>query len=212
MSAAVTDQGGPIVRRSGRRAAGAAAALAGLMLAMAGCSQALPIGPAPSPPPTPVRLASSIVMQPGLADPGASPAGCPAGAVVLSGPGVTVGQPAGTGPASSAVSPAPMCFRKQGAPLTLTSAGVRVAEVPGGSQPVQHPASWQVQINLPRAEATELAAITTKLAGTSAQLAIIIAGQTWGMPVTLQPLDQGQFVIGAQSKSQALQIQRLLID
>jgi hypothetical protein len=213
----MNEQGEPIVPRSRTRGAAAAAAAlaaalaAGLAFAVAGCSQALPLGPAPSAPPTPVRLTSSIVMQPGLADPGVTAADCPAGSVVLSGPGVTVGQPAGSGPVSSAVSPSPVCFRKQGAPLTFTSAGVAVYEQPAGSQPVQHPASWQVQINLPRGEAAELAAITTKLAGTRAQLAIIIAGQTWGMPVTLQPLDRGQFVIGAQSKNQALQIQRLLI-
>ena len=103
-----------------------------------------------------------------------------------------------------------MCFRTLGKPVTFTSAGVAVAEQPAGSQPVQQPASWVVRINLPAAEAAELAAVTTKLAGTQDQLAIIIAGQTWAMPVTLQPLTGGEFAFSAESKSQALQVQRLL--
>jgi len=199
------------VRRSGRRrAAIAGAALAGLVLAVAGCSQALPLRPTAAPLPTPVKLASSIVMQPGVADPAASATDCPVGSVVLSGPGVVVDQGV-SGPVSSPAKPAPICFRTQGEALTFTSAGVTVDEQPAGSQPVQHPATWQVQINLPGAEATALTAVTTKLAGTQAQLAIIIGGQTWGMPITLQPLTHGQFAISAQSKSQALQIERLLI-
>ncbi|HEX4287402.1 MAG TPA: hypothetical protein VH021_00690 [Trebonia sp.] len=41
-------------------------------------------------------------------------------------------------------------------------------------------------------------------------MAIIIGGQTWDMPITLQPLTGGEFGISANSKNQALQIQRLL--
>lgn len=193
-----------------RRAVGAGAVVAGLALALAGCGQALPLGPAPAVLPAPTRLASSITMLPGLADPGATAGHCPKGEVVLSGPGVQP-QQVGVGPASSPVNPAPVCFREQGEPLTVTSAGVVVSEQPGGSQPVQHPASWVVSVNLPAAQAAELTSITTRLAGTQEQLAIIVDGQTWGMPVTLAPLTHGQFVIGTQGKSQALQLQRLLI-
>jgi hypothetical protein len=195
---------------SGRRAAGAGAVLAGLVLTAAGCSQALPLGPAPAAVPAPSHLASAIVMQPGLSDPGASVSNCPAGSVVLSGPGTLSAPPSGTFPGSSPAAPVSVCFRLLGKPVTFTSAGVAVAEQPGGSQSVQHPAIWVVQVNLPAAEAAELAAVTTRLAGTQDQLAIIIAGQTWGMPVTLQPLTGGEFAIATQSKNQALQIQRLL--
>jgi hypothetical protein len=204
------DRGGRVVRRSGRLAAGAGAAWAGLVLTVAGCSQALPLGPAPAAAPAPSHLASAIVMQPGLSDPGASVSKCPAGSVALSGPGALNVPPSGTSPVSSASTPTGVCFRLLGKPLTFTSAGVAVAEQPAGSQPVQHPASWVVRVNLPAAGAAALAAVTTKLAGTQDQLAIIIAGQTWGMPVTLAPLTGGEFAIAAESKSQALQIQRLL--
>jgi hypothetical protein len=206
------DRGGRVVRGSGRLAAGTGAALAGLALtvAVAGCSQALPLGPAPAPVPAPSHLASAIVMQPGLSDPGASVSKCPAGSVALSGPGALNVPPSGTSPVSSASTPTGVCFRVLGKPLTFTTAGVAVAEQPAGSQPVQHPASWVVRVNLPAAGAAALATVTTKLAGTQDQLAIIIAGQTWGMPVTLAPLTGGEFAIAAESKSEALQIQRLL--
>ncbi len=193
-----------------RLAVGAGVALAGLVLTVAGCSQALPLGPAPTPPPAPARLASAIVLQPGVTDPGASVSKCPAGSVALTGPGATNGPPGGGGPVSSPSTPTGVCFRTLGKPVTFTTAGVAVAEQPARSQPVQQPASWVVRINLPAAEAAELASVTTRLAGTQDQLAIIIAGQTWAMPVTLQPLTGGEFAFSAESKNQALQVQRLL--
>ena len=160
------------------RAAGVGAALAGLMLTVVGCSQALPLGPSPAAPPAPSRLASVIVMQPGVTDLGASVSKCPAGSVALSGPGATGGPLGGTGPVSSPSNPGGVCFRTLGKPVTFTTAGVVVAEQQARSPPAPQPASWVVRINLPAAEAAELAAVTTRLAGTQDQLAIIIAGQT----------------------------------
>ena len=190
--------------------AGVGVALAGLALTVAGCSQALPLGPAPAAPPAPSRLASVIVMQPGVTDAAASVSDCPAGSVALSGPGATGGAPAAPGPVTSPSTPGGVCFRTLGKSVTFTTAGVVVAEQPARSQPAPQPASWVVRINLPAAEAAELAAVTTRLAGTQDQLAIIIAGQTWAMPVTLQPLAGGEFSFGAESENQALEVQRLL--
>ena len=198
------------MRGPGRFPVRVSIALAGLVLTAAGCSQALPLGPAPAPLPVPSHLASAIVLQPGLSDPGASVSKCPAGSVALSGPGAVDGPAPGSGPVSAPSTPAGVCFQTLGKPVTFTTAGVAVAEQPARSQPVQQPASWVVRINLPTAEAAELSAVTTKLAGTQDQLAIIIAGQTWAMPLTMQPLTGGQFAFSAESKSQALQVQRLL--
>jgi hypothetical protein len=209
MSPTMNDRGGRIMRRrkSGRRAAIAGAAVAGLVLAVAGCSQTLPLRPTASAPPTPVRLASSIVMQPGLTDQGASVGHCPAGSEALSGPGATGAAPDGSSPSN----PGGVCFRELGQPVTFTSAGVTVYEQAARSQPAPQPASWNVAVNLPAAEAAALTSVTTKLAGTQDQLAIIVGGQTWGMPITLQPLTHGEFVLDMQSKNEALQLQRLLI-
>ena len=198
-------------------------AVAAVTLMVVGCSHALPLGPAPAsapvpvsqvepgPVPAPSHLASAIVMQPGVSDPGASVGKCPAGSVALTGPGAVraaVGD--GTSPVTSPSTPSGVCFRLLGKSVTFTSAGVLVYEQPASSQPVPHPASWVVGVYLPTAEAAELGAVTTKLAGTQDQLAIIIDGQTWAMPVTLHPLTTGEFSISAQSQSQALEIQRLL--
>ena len=200
------------MRGPGRFPARVSIALAGLVLTVAGCSQALPLGPAPAPLPVPSQLASAIVLQPGLSDPGASVSKCPAGSVALSGPGAINGAPAAAGPVSPPA-PRPACASRRWASRSRSpTAGVAVAEQPARSQPVQQPASWVVRINLPTAEAAELAAVTTKLAGTQDQLAIIIAGQTWAMPLTMQPLTGGEFAFSAESKSQALQVQRLLIN
>ena len=197
-------------RRPDRLPARVSVALAGLVLTVAGCGQALPLGPAPAPLPVPSRLASAIVLQPGLSDPGASVSKCPVGSVALTGPGATNNAPGGTGPVSSPSTPTGVCFQTLGKPITFTTAGVVVAEQPARNQPVQQPAAWVVRINLPTAEAAALAAVTTKLAGTQDQLAIIIAGQTWAMPLTMQPLTGGEFACSAESKNQALQVQRLL--
>jgi hypothetical protein len=149
-------------------------------------------------------------MQPGVSDPGAPVGKCPAGSVALSGPGAIEAASGGTSPVSSPSTPTGVCFRLLGKPVTFTSAGVTVYEQPAGTQPVQHPASWQVLIYLPAAEAAELGTVTTRLAGTQDQLAIIIGGQTWEMPLTLRPLTGGEFGISAESKAQALHIQSLL--
>ncbi len=84
------------MRGPGRFPTRVSMALAGLVLTVAGCSQALPLGPAPAPLPVPSRLASAIVLQPGLSDPGASVSKCPVGSVALSGPGAINGAPGGT--------------------------------------------------------------------------------------------------------------------
>lgn len=192
------------MRESGSRPAAAGIALAGLVLAVAGCSQVLPLGPAPAATPAPRHLASAIVMQPGLSQSGASPSGCPAGSIALSGPGI----PIITAVGNSTGTPDDLCFRLLGKAVTFTSAGVTMSQRPATSR---EPALYALRITLPPAEAAALTSITTKVAGTQDQLAIIVAGKTWGMPITLRPLTNGQFTILEQSRDQALQLQRILL-
>jgi hypothetical protein len=183
--------------------------LIGLVLAAAGCSGGvLPVGPAPAPTPSPHPLAAAIVLEPGLVQPGASPSNCPAGSVVLTGPGTPVAAPVGD---PAAGHHAGLCFHPTGPPVTFRTAGVSVFEQPAVTKPARQPAIWMVRVTLPRAEAAELTTVTSKVAGTRDQLAIIVGGQTWGLPLTRSPLSQGQFAIGAQSRSQALQWQRTLL-
>jgi hypothetical protein len=221
-----------MARRSGRQQARAGIALAGLVLAAAGCSQVLPVGPAPAPTPAPRHLASAIVMQPGLTQPGLPASGCPGGSVALSGPGTTNVTTSGDYTATTTG----LCYRQLGKPVTFTSAGVTVYQQPAGNQPahnlppcgqpagsqppcsqpagnqlVKVPATWLVRITLPKAEAAALSAVTTSAFKARTQIAIIVAGQAWGLPFTNQPLTDGQFVIAAKNQAQALQLQRLLL-
>jgi hypothetical protein len=170
-------------------------------------------------------------MQPGLTQPGAPSIGCPGGSVALSGPGTTNVTSTGDYTATTTG----LCYRQLGKPVTFTSAGVTVYQQPASSQPahnlpacnqpagqppcsqpggnqlVKVPATWLVRITLPEAEAAALSAVTTSAFKAKTQIAIIVAGQTWGIPFTNQPLTNGQFVIAAMNQAQALQLQRLLV-
>jgi hypothetical protein len=154
--------------------------------------------------PVPSHLAAAIVLQPGVPAPAprSAPAqgtpsavSCPAGYAAL---------PAGDEPPGSAG-----CFRELGPPVTFTSAAATVYRQPAG--PHGQPAQYVLRITLPAAGATALTAITTQVAGTEDMLAIIIAGQAWAVVATLAPLTNGQFGIPMQSLSQALQLQRILL-
>lgn len=212
MKPAMAYRAGRAAPGPGRRPAGAAVArtaiaLTALALTVAGCSQVLPLGPAPTATPTPRHLAAAIVLEPGLSQPGTPGGKCPAGSVMLSGPGTPL-----TSAANSSTGPtAGPCFRQLGKAVTFTSAGITLDEQPAGTEPGQHSAVWELRITLPAAEAAALTAITTKVAATRNQIAIIIAGETWGLPFTRQPLTNGQFVIAAQSRDQALQLQHILL-
>ena len=208
---AIAYRGGRVMRGPGRFPTRVSMALAGLVLTVAAAARRSrlvlhrPLLPVPS------RLASAIVLQPGAERPrGVGEQNARSARSRSPGRARSTLPAGGTDPVSSPSTPTGVCFRQLGKPVTFTSAGVAVAEQPARSQPVQQPASWVVRINLPAAEAAELAAVTTRLAGTQDQLAIIIAGQTWAMPLTLQPLTGGEFAFSAESKNQALRIQRLL--
>jgi hypothetical protein len=187
----MTHEGGCLVRRSGRRPAGAGIALATVALTVAGCSQALPLGPAPA---TQHLLASAIALQIVLSQP-SSPAGsCPAGSARL--PRATQDFP-GSG----------QCYRRLGKPLTITSAAVTYVQQPAANQ---QPANYGLMITVPAADRAALIAITTKAYHSRDPVAIIAAGKTWGIPHVAGPFT-GRFEIPAQSAKQALQLQRTLI-
>jgi hypothetical protein len=211
MMPAMAYRGGRIVRRPGRRPASASIALAALALTVAGCAgHVLPLGPAPTPTPVPRHLAWAIVLQLVLSQPGEPGGGCPAGYATFSGPGTD--DPGVPG----------VCYRKTGKPVSFTSAAVTVNQHPAGSQPVQaqqpagsgpaqQSAGYQVLITLPAAGAAALTAIDTKALHSQGLLAIIIAGKTWGTPFVIHPPINGQFGIPTQSRNQALQLQRILL-
>jgi hypothetical protein len=189
----MTGQGGSIVRRSGKRSAGAGIALAAAALTVAGCSQALPLGQAPA---AQHHLTSAIVLQIVLSEP-SSPAGsCPAGYARLptaadAFPGSGSGQ----------------CYRRIGKPLTITSAAVTYIQQPAANQ---QPASYGLAISVSAADRAALAAISAKAYHSRDQLATIVAGKTWGVGTVEAPFTTG-FEIPAQNAKQALRLQRTLV-
>jgi hypothetical protein len=172
-------------------------ALAAVALAIAGCSQVLPLGPTP-PSTVPQHLGSPIVMQLVTHLPEGPGGGCPAGYTTL--PGLGVPGPEG---------PAP-CFRKAGTPVAFDSAAVTLIEQQGGDGPVQQSAQYQVLITLQGPAATALELINARALNSGDQLAITVASQTWAAPV-MKPPTNGQFGIPVQSMNQAIQLQRTLL-
>jgi hypothetical protein len=168
-------------------------ALAAAVLTVAGCSQALPLGPRP---PAQHHLATAIVLQ-AVSGQAASAAGtCPAGSATL--PPKALEFPGS----------ARQCYREAGQPLTITSAAVGYLHQPAGHQ---QPANYGLSIQLPPATRAALLTITTRAYHSRDSLAIIVAGQTWGVPLVETPFTSGQFEIPAQSASQARQLQRTLV-
>ncbi|HEY2640244.1 MAG TPA: hypothetical protein VGI66_10235 [Streptosporangiaceae bacterium] len=179
------------MRRSGRRPAAAGIAVAALVVTVAGCSHALPLGLEPA---TQHHLATPIVLQIVRSQPSSRAGGCPAGSATL--PPKALEFP-GSG----------QCYRETGKPVTFTSAAVRYVQQPATNQ---QPANYGLMITVPAADRAALLAITTKAYHSRDPLAIIVAGKTWGVPNVAGPFT-GRFEIPTQSANQALQLQRTLV-
>ena len=180
-------------------------AAASLVLAVASCTGRItPLGPGQDAAlPQPHHLRSPLILQDmltqGLVPP---PGGCPAGWVTLSGG----------------------CYRKTGAPVTITSAAVspvfpfRPPTPPGQPAP---PVQYGFSITVPAADVPALAAVLpaapgppgppTASAVTSATPipAISVAGRTWIL-VGYSALEGREFDVTLPSRNQALQLQRML--
>ena len=176
------------MRRSGKRLASAGTALAAVALTMAGCSHALPLGPAPV---GQHHLNSAIVLQTVLSQPPTPAGSCPTGSARLP---KAADQFPGSG----------QCYRRLGKPLTITSAAVTYLQQPAANQ------QPGLAITVPAADKAALMAMTTKAYHSHDLLAIIAAGQTWAVSNVTVPFT-GRFEIPAQNATQALQLQRTLI-
>jgi hypothetical protein len=187
-------------------------AAAGLVLAAASCTGHItPLGPDQAATmPQPHHLRSPLILQDmrtqGLVGRVGQPGGCPAGWVTLSGaPG--------------------QCYRKAGAPVTITSAAVSPVfpfrpPPPPGKQAA--PVQYGFSIAVPAADVSALAAVLptapgppgppTASAVTSATAipAISVAGRTWILLGYASPSAGGEFDVTLPSRNQALQLQRML--
>ena len=186
-------------------------AAAGVMLTVAGCSHLTPLGPdAAAAMPQPHHLRSPLILldmrTQGLAGRVGQPGGCPAGWAVPSGA-------------------AGACYRKTGTPVTITSAAVspvfsfRPPPPPGQQAP---PVQYGFSITVPAADVPELAAVLPAAHGppgppvasavtpATRVPAISVAGRTWILLGYGAPSAGGEFGVMLSSRSQALQLQRLL--
>ncbi len=165
---------------------------AGLLLAVAGCSHIGPLGPDA----LPQHLRSPFVLRAMRVQPSAPGGACSVGYTSY------VGADPG------------MCVRPIGTPVTFTSAAVSSVsavqpQAPPGQQP--GPAQYQFTITLPAADVPALTAVTTTAAGVQGPLSIEVSGKTWLLPVVGQPFTSRRFLIPLPSRSQALQLQGLLV-
>jgi hypothetical protein len=167
---------------------------AGLVLTVASCSNVAPLGPvAAATMPQPHKLRAPFVLQAMRARPAELPSGgCPAGYVALAGK-------------------QGWCYRKIGTPVTITSAAVSpvTAEKPPQGQQAG-PAQYAFTLTLPASDVHALTAVTTTAANVQGALALSVDGRTWVLPEVGAPFTGPQFQVPLPSRSQALQLQRIL--
>jgi hypothetical protein len=65
-------------------------------------------------------------------------------------------------------------------------------------------------IALPAAERAELTAVTSQAYDSRGALGISVAGKTWALPPVMAPFTHGQFEIVVSSRTEFLQLQRML--
>jgi hypothetical protein len=180
----------PFLSRPRRASVLAGSLAAGLLLAGAGCGHITPLGPTPR---QPQQLGVPIVLQAmGVQDFVPSTGECPAGYARLSAPGQSAA-----------------CYRPLGAGVTFTSAVVSAGLTAG---PVNAPpTSYGLVIAVPAADRAELTAVTTQAYNATGAVDISVGGKVWGLPLAMGPLTRGQFTIMLPSKSQADQLQGILV-
>jgi hypothetical protein len=185
-------------------------ALAGLVLAVSGCSHVTPLGPSL---PTARDLGSPITVQVMRSQPPAPTGQCPAGSVALFGlePNVprAVVRVSVQGSTPAAAPAGVACYLPVGTPVTITSAAVSTVTT------YQHqpgPASYGFVVAFPAADVAALTAVIRQAYSSSDALGMSVAGKLWQAP---QPRSKFTALRAEQinllSRAQALQLYRLLV-
>jgi hypothetical protein len=207
----------------------ASALAAGLLLAVAGCSNITPLGPDPAPASFPPArdLGSPISMQIMRSQLPAPTGRCPAGSIALFGSepnvlrtAVAPARPvrAGTGSTATpaptpATPPAPLagvaCYRPVGTPVTITSAAVSSVTT-SRNQPGP---PWSVLVvAFPAADVPALTALIRRAYDSGDAIGMSVAGKLWQAPQLkrkFRALRAEQ--INLFSRNQAIQLYRLLV-
>jgi len=160
------------------------------MLTIGGCSHVTPIGPDPiatTMPPS-RHLGSPIILRVMRSRPATAAGKCPAGYVALAAPWT-----AGT------------CYRRLGTSVTITSAAVSSVSSHG------QPALYGFIVAVPAADVAAVTAAIKQAYDSRGALAVNVAGVTWSAPQVLQPFSGRQLQIALPSRTQALQLYRILV-
>ena len=173
---------------------------AGLVFTVTSCSHLAPLGPNQNPPVAkrvavpvtmpalPSHLGSPIVLQVMRSQPAPASGKCPAGWVALTAP-----DSAGT------------CYRKLGTPVTITSASL------SSVFPQGQPASYGFMVVVPAADTAAVTAVIKQAYDARGALAVNVAGRTWSAPQVVGPFSGQQLQITLPTRSQALQLYRILV-
>lgn len=188
-------------------------AVAGIGLAVAGCSGIAPIGPTQAPGPTAVaqatpvgpaprvilyRLGSPIILQVMRGQPATAAGGCPAGLVAAP-------------PRSPGAAPMP-CFSPVGTTVTITTAGI--SEVSADQQPTPpagQPAFYGFMVAPLAAQVAAVTALIRQAYNSHGALGVTVDGKLWQATQVPSPFSGQQFQIALQSRDQALQLYHLLV-
>jgi hypothetical protein len=173
--------------------------VAAMVLAVAGCGHVTPLGPGPTSPAMPParQLGSPMIVQVMRSRPPTATGGCPAGWV-----GVVL--PRGA--------PQMPCYRPAGTPVTITHAAVSaVATYPPPPGQPKGPSSYGFMVGVPAADVAAVTAVIRKAYDSRAAVGISVAGKLWEAPKVLSPFPGQQLGISLLSRTQAVQLYRLLV-
>ena len=182
---------------------------AGIVLAVASCSNITPLGPTGGAPThaalraTPVgvvyRLGSPISLQVMHSKPPTGTGGCAAGLVQVS-------LPPGAAPMP--------CFQPVGSTVTITTAAVSPVSASRPTPPrgqAAQPVSYAFVVGVQPAQVAAVTALISQAYEARAALGVTVDGKLWEAPQVLQAFPGQQLQIALQSRSLALQLHNLLV-
>jgi len=180
-------------------------AVAGIVLTVASCTGSVtPLGPDGGPAIPPVRqLGSALTLQDLRTQPSSPSGGCATGYAALTGPGPQ-NTSIGTG----------LCYRKVGAPVTLTRAAVSgpITQSPSGAQAGQAQAtSYVILVTVPAADVAAVTALIKSAYTVQGAMDVSTGGTNWSFPQVIAPFPGRQLQIALPSMSKAAQLYRVLV-
>ena len=206
-----------------------ALAAAGIVLAVASCSQITPLGPDPAPVTmqAPRHLGSPIIVQVMRVQAPTAAGRCPASWAAVSlpagggpRPGIVQAVPVPVKGASAPPAPPPpsapppgiTCYRPAGAPVTITSAAVSSVftyRPPSGQ--ANGPDLYGFIVAVPRADVAAVTAVIRRAHDTGSAVGISVAGRLWQAPMVFRPFPGRRLQIQLLSRNQARELHRMLV-